>query len=227
MLLENRQTARFITRKIYAWFVNEKIDEDRVEKLAEQFYASDYDIGALMQSIFLSGEFYEEKNIGTKIKSPVELVTGFRRSFGIEFNDEQVLLFIQRILGQTLGYPPNVAGWADGKPWIDSSTLIFRLKLADTIFNNADIEMQDKDEAEGLKLGKKFRNFGAKVQLDHIYRLTEKLETAEIKKRMASYFILPQNSFPEKLPVRDADNALQYTYNCIIQLLRQPEYQLC
>lgn len=226
-LLANKQTARFLTRKIYLWFINEQPDEEKIEKLADEFYASDYNIGQLMRSILMSDWFYEEKNIGTKIKSPVDLITGFRRSFGIEFKDEQVMLFLQRILGQTLGYPPNVAGWKDGKPWIDSSTLIFRLKLADTIFNNSDVEVEDKDEAEGLKLGKKFKNFGAKIEIQYLYNMTANMKPDDARKMLVSFFIQPQNNFAEELAVKDADNMMEYTYNCIIQLLRQPEYQLC
>jgi len=227
MLLAEKQTARFITRKIYAYFVNENPDEEKIMQLADEFYASDYDIPKLMRSIFLSDWFYDEKNIGSKIKSPIDLITGMRRSFGIEFSDEQVLLFMQGILGQTLGYPPNVAGWPDGKPWIDSSTLIFRMKLGDTIFNNSDIGIEDKDQAEGLKLGKKFRNFGAKVEMQHIFRLTENLPPQKAKELLVSYFIQPQNRFAERLAVKDIGSMTEYTYNCIIQLLRQPEYQLC
>lgn len=227
MLLANKQTALFLTRKIYAYFVNEQVDENRVAQLADAFYASDYDISALMRSIFLSEWFYEERNLGTKIKSPLDLITGFRRSFGIVFKDEKVLLFLQRILGQILGHPPNVSGWKDGKPWIDSSTLIFRLKLADTIFNNSDLDVQDKDEAEGFKLGKKFKNFDAKVEMKHLLKLTENLKPSEAKALLTDYFILPKNNFPEKLPVKDADNMMDYTYHIIAQLLRQPEYQLC
>lgn len=226
-LLANKQTAKFITRKIYAWFVNENIDEKIVDQLAEDFYNSDYDIEKLMRQIFMADWFYEEKNIGTKIKSPMELVGGFRRSFGIVFKDEQVLLFLQRILGQILGHPPNVSGWKDGKPWIDSSTLIFRLKLADTIFNNADVEVEDRDEAEGLKLGKKFKNFGAKVEIQYLYDMTSEMKPEEAKKLLTSFFIQPQNEFTEKLPVKETDNMMEFTYNYIIQLLRQPEYQLC
>ena len=47
MLLDKPQTARFITSKIYRFFVNDTEDTKRVDELARQFQ-KDYDIAALM-----------------------------------------------------------------------------------------------------------------------------------------------------------------------------------
>ncbi|MGO8055656.1 DUF1800 family protein, partial [Rhizobium leguminosarum] len=74
ILLQQKQTAVFITRKIYRFFVNEKIDEAKVNWLADRFYKDNYNIANLMKDIFSSEWFYDEKNIGARIKSPVELI---------------------------------------------------------------------------------------------------------------------------------------------------------
>ncbi|HEY0434454.1 MAG TPA: DUF1800 domain-containing protein, partial [Chitinophagaceae bacterium] len=79
LLLQQKQTAKFITRKIYRFFVNDHADEEKVEQLAGRFYQSGYDISALLEDIFTSEWFYDEKNIGTRIKSPVELIVGIQR----------------------------------------------------------------------------------------------------------------------------------------------------
>ena len=50
-----------------------KPDTAKVEWLADRFYKNDYDISKLLEDIFTSDWFYDEKNIGAKIKSPVEL----------------------------------------------------------------------------------------------------------------------------------------------------------
>ncbi|MCO6475909.1 MAG: DUF1800 family protein [Phaeodactylibacter sp.] len=54
IILEKRETAQFITRKIYRYFVNENIDEGRVEALSRQFYDSGYEIAPFLRSIFES-----------------------------------------------------------------------------------------------------------------------------------------------------------------------------
>ena len=61
MLLENKQTARFITAKIYRFFVNETEDKKQVDALADQFYKSGYDISDLMETIFMADWFYDRQ----------------------------------------------------------------------------------------------------------------------------------------------------------------------
>ena len=61
ILLEQPQTAQFITQKIYRYFVNDTIDAGHVQWLSKRFYESNYHIGLLMQDIFTSSWFYEEK----------------------------------------------------------------------------------------------------------------------------------------------------------------------
>ncbi|HEY8915588.1 MAG TPA: DUF1800 domain-containing protein, partial [Chitinophaga sp.] len=49
ILLDNKQTAHYITAKIYRFFVNETtVDDDKVAMLANKFYHSGYDIKSLM-----------------------------------------------------------------------------------------------------------------------------------------------------------------------------------
>ncbi|MEP6711832.1 MAG: DUF1800 domain-containing protein, partial [Ferruginibacter sp.] len=72
MLLEHSQTADFITRKVYKYFVNDTVDSEKVQWLSKRFKNNNYDIKKLLEDIYTSDWFYDEKNIGTKIKSPVE-----------------------------------------------------------------------------------------------------------------------------------------------------------
>lgn len=148
MLLENRQTARFITSKIYRFFVNETEDKSRVDQLADSFYTSGYDIAGLMETIFTADWFYDAKNVGTHIKSPVELLAGMRHTLGLTFDQPQPQIFVQRTLGQMLFYPPNVAGWPGGKNWIDSSSLLFRMQLPNYVLKAAEVTVRAKDEGD-------------------------------------------------------------------------------
>ena len=148
MLLENRQTARFITAKIYRFFVNDSEDKKQIDALADQFYKSNYDIAGLMETIFMSDWFYDAKNVGAHIKSPVELLAGLRHTLGVQFDQPQPQIFVQRTLGQLLFYPPNVAGWPGGKNWIDSSSLLFRMQLPAYILKAAEVTIKPKDEGD-------------------------------------------------------------------------------
>jgi len=146
IILENKKTAEFITAKIYKYFVNEnESDQSILKELADDFYKSDYDIEKLMKNIFTSDWFYDEKNIGAKIKSPVELTAGMMNVFKIKFEKDLPIIFIEKTLGQMLLNPPNVAGWAGGKNWIDTSSIMFRMKLPEVLFKSSQIEFEYKD----------------------------------------------------------------------------------
>ena len=128
--------------------MNETEDKKRVDQLADQFYKSGYDIAALMETIFTADWFYDPKNVGAHIKSPVELLAGLRHTLGVQFDQPQPQIFVQRTLGQLLFYPPNVAGWPGGKNWIDSSSLLFRMQLPNYVLKAAEVTVQPKEDGD-------------------------------------------------------------------------------
>ncbi|HNT48941.1 MAG TPA: DUF1800 domain-containing protein [Cyclobacteriaceae bacterium] len=149
MLLDDPQTATFITTKIWNYFVSQEVqDQEVIKSLAKDFYNSGYDIEKLMMQIFQSEWFYELRFVGNRIKSPVELLTGIQLHTAGRFQDELSPLFIQRTLSQVLFYPPNVGGWPQGKEWIDSSSLTFRLSLPGILLRNESTDIQAKDDGD-------------------------------------------------------------------------------
>lgn len=151
MLLANRQTAVYLTTKIYREFVNAKINTDHVQLLADLFFDSGYDIEVLMRSIFSSDWFYDDVNIGAKICSPVELIVRLKKYFEIEFTERKHLINFQKGLGQVLFFPPNVAGWKGDTTWIDSASLLLRLNTISYIHEDGlslDINGKPAFEAE-------------------------------------------------------------------------------
>lgn len=150
ILLEQKQTARFITTKIYRFYVNDIPDESRISLLADRFYQGNYNIESLLRDIFLSDWFYDEQNIGSRIKSPVELIVGIRRMLPMQIQNQEVQLLLQRLLGQLLFFPPNVAGWPGGKNWIDSSSLMLRLRIPQMMYASGDVNMTPKDDDDQM-----------------------------------------------------------------------------
>jgi len=55
-------------------------------------------------------------------------------------------LLYQRLLGQMLFYPPNVAGWPGGRNWIDSSSLMYRMRLPQLLHDDQDFSAKPKDD---------------------------------------------------------------------------------
>jgi uncharacterized protein (DUF1800 family) len=148
MILEQPQTAYFVARKVYKFFVSEQVDEQRIKMLSDIFFKSNYHIPTLMKVIFSADWFYDEKQVGCLIKSPVELIVSLNRTFGISYANSQPLLAVQRVLGQTLFFPPNVAGWAGGRNWIDNSTLITRLNLPKRLAEAGELDLSYKNNMD-------------------------------------------------------------------------------
>ena len=57
MILNQKETARFITRKMYRWFlyydISPEVEENVIEPLADIFYESDYELKPLLTAFFL------------------------------------------------------------------------------------------------------------------------------------------------------------------------------
>jgi uncharacterized protein (DUF1800 family) len=234
MILENKKTAHFVVAKIYKFFVNEQINENRVADLAKYFYKNDYNIADLMEKIFTSDWFYDEANIGKHIKSPVELLAGIQRTMGVNFEEKQPLLFVQRVLGQVLLYPPNVAGWAGGKNWIDSSSLLFRMQLPFLIFKMGDINIAAKSDGDvntdfQTRKGKK-NNFQATVDWQSFTANFKEENRSDLLKKLSQYFLqVPVNQqvmagFLAKTQNENQEEAIK---KMALGLMMMPEYQLC
>ncbi len=152
LLLERKQTARFITTKLYRFMVDEQATDatarTRINTLADRFYNNGYDISDLLETILTADWFYEPAVVGNRIKSPVELLAGMQHALGLQFEQKQSLVFVQRALGQVLLYPPNVAGWPGGRNWIDSSSLLFRMKLPDLLLQAGQVVIKPKDDGD-------------------------------------------------------------------------------
>ncbi|MCX2576298.1 DUF1800 domain-containing protein [Pedobacter sandarakinus] len=148
IILEKPQTAEFIARKAYRFFVNDTPNEVHVKELASHFYNSKYDIAALMHKLLTADWFYSSENVGNKIKSPVEFLVGLSREFYVTYNKPQVLIQLQSSLGQYLFNPPNVAGWPGGQNWIDSSSLMLRMRIPSLVLNDGEIDFSGKADPE-------------------------------------------------------------------------------
>lgn len=148
ILLGRKETAYFVSNKLYKYLVNETPDPARVQAMADVFYQSGYEIKPLLEFVFTADWFYDDKNTGCLIKSPVDFLTVLSRRFYIRYDKPQVLLQFQRTLGQVLFYPPNVAGWPGGRNWIDSSSLMYRLKIPSLLLNGGVINFRGKTDPE-------------------------------------------------------------------------------
>jgi uncharacterized protein (DUF1800 family) len=241
ILLQQRQTAKFISQKIYKFFVNEQPDAEKTEWLADRFYNNNYDISKLLEDIFNSDWFYDEKNIGAKIKSPVELLAGIQRMLPMKLENEEALMLLQRVLGQILFYPPNVAGWPGGKTWIDSSTLMMRMRIP-MLINDADemnVKPKDDDDQmmgrgdndkQGLRKNMMGRQkINANIDWSLYIKNFESVEKEKLVDSISKLLLQTKNGVNTDLIKQYTDTTGRESFikTATMQVMSTPEYQLC
>ncbi|RFZ83146.1 DUF1800 domain-containing protein [Mucilaginibacter terrenus] len=227
MLLAKKETAHFICNKLYRNFVNETPDPAHVDAMANTFFNSNYEIKPLLLFLFNADWFYAEKNMANLIKSPVDFIVGLNRQFYITYQNPDVVLQFERALGQVLFYPPNVAGWPGGRNWIDSSSLMYRIKIPSTVLNGGVIDFSGKvdpeDEAFIASSHKQQQAVVTKVQAG-----------ADWDKVLSSIKHLTKNALAQTLLAPALNNNLTAIVNTtadtktlLVELVSTPEYQLC
>lgn len=246
ILLAQKQTATYITQKVYKFFVSQKPDAAKVEWLADRFYKNDYDISKLMEDIFTSDWFYEEKVIGSQIKSPVELLVGIQRMLPMKLTNDESLLILQRVLGQMLFYPPNVAGWPGGKAWIDSSSLMMRMRIPKLINDVDEMNVSPKDDDDtmmGMKDGQPVKKQGggaamnvpkrqqinADVDWSPYVKNYESIPREKLAETMAAVLLQVKPGVSMDLVKQYADQSGRENFikTATLQIMSMPEYQLC
>jgi uncharacterized protein (DUF1800 family) len=144
IIVKQPATARFIARHLYnffvadepqvpAWSIEPPRDPHAIDAIAAAFRESNYDMRAVLRTLFLSDFFRSETAYLTKVKSPVEHVIGTVRlvkDFTFPKLGLREIALECRYMGQDLLNPPSVEGWHTGKEWIDTGCLVERINFA-------------------------------------------------------------------------------------------------
>jgi hypothetical protein len=136
IIMQQPATADFIAGKIYRYFVRQDLSPELQQRLGAMLRQNKYEIAPLLETIFLSRDFYSPASVGTRIYSPVELAVSTYKKLGLksipgvpDFNS------VTGALGQQLFAPPTVAGWAQGQAWITPGLLLERANFGrDVLF---------------------------------------------------------------------------------------------
>lgn len=152
MIFLQQETAKFLCRKLYRWFVYYLIDEateaNVIIPMADALRANNYELAPVLQMLFKSAHFYDPVNTGCVIRNPIDLTVGTARTFGVQFpppasytaqyNQWKYLWQESEDMQMLLHDPPNVAGWPAyyqtpqfHELWINSDTLPKRKGFTD------------------------------------------------------------------------------------------------
>lgn len=144
IIFEQPETARFICRKLYKFFVYEIPNETIVNQLATTLRSNNYKISSVLGLLFKSAHFFDPLHVGAEISSPVERAVGAVRQLGIFVDPASSVVpkFIRTEtpdMGQEILEPPNVAGWPGYRQWISTTSLALRNAFTDAIVSGHDI----------------------------------------------------------------------------------------
>lgn len=226
IILNTPQCALFICEKIYKEFVNPNSNKKHIKKMANVF-RKNYNISELMEFTLKSDFFYDDKNIGIKIKSPVELIVSIHNLIPFEFKKPKFFNFLQYSLGQKLLYPPNVAGWPGNKQWIDANTIMTRVKLASSIAQQKEIEYESEstfeDDFDTINKRKKNKAFFifTTVNWNEFNRRIKNQNHKDLQQCLIGDKLIPQTN--------TLTNAINNhtTKDFCIALMSLPEFQMC
>jgi len=130
LICSQPQCTKFISERIWRFFVQDQPPEPIVNALAAEFRAHNMDVRQLMGVIFRSREFYAPDVIRAQIKSPVQWLISSTHQLQAALPTRPMTLVMLVQLGQELFQPPNVKGWDGGIAWITTNSLLDRYNFA-------------------------------------------------------------------------------------------------
>ena len=178
MILTNPETARFICRRLYVWFVNTDISAEVetgfIQPLSDLFRKNNFELKPVLSALFQSQHFFDSALRGAVIKSPTDLVVGTFRFWGLQAPDPTQNLTAYYQIGnyiygrvkeqqQDLLNPPTVFGWTAYyqtgyyQQWINSTTLGLRGYFGDSLTTNA-LKLNNKIVVDPLAYAKTLAN---------------------------------------------------------------------
>lgn len=132
ILLEEKETARFITRRAWKHFISHDTPptDDEVEALAEILRQNDYALKPFFRGLFLSDAFWAAENRGNMVKSHLELILGVVNQLDLDSDADEISLAVATMeMGQDIMDHITVAGWAGGREWVNTATLPARMRF--------------------------------------------------------------------------------------------------
>ncbi|WP_139490520.1 DUF1800 domain-containing protein [Brevibacillus dissolubilis] len=136
IILENPQTARFITEKVLQTFVTPTPKKQDIERFAAIYRKSQYEMRTLLKAVLSDPLFDIEAKKRSLVRPPVDLLVASYRAGAVPMRPEFIYSYLFEC-GQTLFNPPSVAGWEGGHAWIASAPMIARYRLAKEIGQTA------------------------------------------------------------------------------------------
>ena len=178
IIFEQKEVARFISRKLYRWFIYYKIDENAevnvIEPMAELLIENDYEIRPALQALLRSEHFFDILSVGPMIKNPLDFTISPLKQMQVSFPKEDAFRYYKIMLKfyglvdlMEMDYinPPEVAGWKAYyqepqfyRTWINATTLQQRMGYTNKMINSGYTTEGVKTRIDSLQVIKMVEN---------------------------------------------------------------------
>lgn len=212
LLAAQPATARNVVCRLWLHFVADELpDIALLEPLAEQLHTT-RDIAAVVRRLLLSRVFYSEAAFHRRVKSPLELALGAIRALGVHCTS-QVAAAVSE-LGFDLLECPTVQGRPAGRDWLNSFTMLGRVRLLSNVLSgNA--------------------NFGGTIDWDGILGADAAVSPETLVARLEAIFLQTELPSPVREPLvslagtaMDEGSLGEAAARVALAIVAQPEYQL-
>jgi len=148
-------TAKRIVTKLFTFFAYDNPSAETIDKFVKIWFKNDLHVKPFLTALAHSDEFWSQKCIGTKVKSPVDFTIAQLRQAGagetiharrdpkslptqpmqpIAGDDIGQIARTMRNQGLDLLYPFDVSGWKWGSAWLTTATMLERIRFQDYVF---------------------------------------------------------------------------------------------
>ncbi len=154
VIFTKEECARFISRKLYRWFIYYVITPDAeanvIQPMAQLLIDNDYEIKPALVTLLRSQHFFDMLNVGPMIKSPVDFAMSLYKTLEVDMPQAnlnqlyrhwwQIFRVPLPLMQQEYYALPSVAGWKAYyqepvfyRDWISSATLGVRMDFTNTM----------------------------------------------------------------------------------------------
>ncbi len=231
----SEQVSRYITGKLYKYFVYQKLDPQVIEGLALTFKVNNWEVLPVLKQLFKSEHFFESGFINAKLKSPVESMMGIWKSAGVTstqiVNNDwwDAINYFTNQLGQYIFNPPNVAGWPGQRAWVNESTLTTRWSFCSTMAYWLTVEEPLREQLRSIAqtLTNESNDPAIITQALVLFFLGQNLDPIHLQAAILNFKAgIPENYYQDGSWNLYWDEAPYQIVNLLYYLVRLPEFQL-
>ncbi|MGH7754114.1 MAG: DUF1800 domain-containing protein, partial [Gemmatimonadales bacterium] len=131
MLARHHATMHFVSRKLCERFVSDEPPDGCMDDAVDAWHHSDGNTREVLRAIFRSPDFWSQRAVRSKVKTPLEFVVSAVRAAGGDPDSTPRLAQVVARLGQPLYLQAAPTGYPETQEdWVNSGALLNRMNVA-------------------------------------------------------------------------------------------------